>query len=93
MDSNKDNMICESEFLSSCSTISEEHLRKAFQALDAGNNGFIDKTELQAAFSQQGSCANSLPDEIWQQFVGDVDSDESGRINFEQFKEVMKRNQ
>ena len=73
MDMNKDGMISESEFLSSCCTISEEHLRKAFVALDSGKNNYIDKVELQAAFSQQGSCTNVMQDEIWTFFVGDVD--------------------
>ena len=93
MDMNKDGLISESEFLSSCCAISEEHLKKAFSALDSSKNDYIDKEELQAAFSQQGSCTNVMPDEIWQYFVGDVDSDEIGRINFEQFKEVMSRHQ
>ena len=46
MDMNKDGQISESEFLSSCCTISEEHLKKAFAALDTGKNDYIDKEEL-----------------------------------------------
>jgi len=90
MDQNKDGMISESEFLSSCCIISESHLQKAFKALDIGKNNYIAKSDLQAAFSTQGRYKSAMPDVIWQQFVGEVDSDGSGRINYEQFKQVME---
>ena len=41
MDQNRDGKISESEFLSACSTISEDHLLKAFKALNMANDGFI----------------------------------------------------
>ena len=66
MDTNKDGVVSESEFLSACCQISDLHLEKAFRALDTGKNNYIDMDELQAAYSNQGTCtANTMPEVVW----------------------------
>lgn len=64
----------------------EEHLYKAFQYFDQDNSGYITRDELETAMQDYGIADLSTIKEI----IAEVDSDNDGRINFEEFCNMMK---
>lgn len=65
----------------------EENLCKAFQYFDRDNSGFITRDELRQAMTQYGMGDDATIDEV----LDDVDTDKDGKINYEEFKEMMKK--
>ncbi|XP_039053724.1 calcium-dependent protein kinase 33-like [Hibiscus syriacus] len=64
----------------------DEHLYKAFQHFDKDNSGFITMDELEAAMKEygMGDEANS------KQIISEVDTDNDGRINYDEFCTMMR---
>ncbi|XP_010923909.1 calcium-dependent protein kinase 2 isoform X1 [Elaeis guineensis] len=64
----------------------DEHLYKAFQYFDKDNSGFITRDELESAMKEHGIGDASTIKEI----ISEVDTDNDGRINYEEFCAMMK---
>ncbi|KAH7523470.1 calcium-dependent protein kinase 29 isoform X2 [Ziziphus jujuba] len=65
----------------------EENLYKAFQFFDKDGSGFITRDELRQAMSDYGMGDEETIDEI----INDVDTDKDGRINYQEFVDMMRR--
>ncbi|KAJ4981554.1 hypothetical protein NE237_032391 [Protea cynaroides] len=64
----------------------DEHLYKAFQFFDTDNSGFITRDELETAMKEYGMGDEASIREI----IQEVDSDNDGRINYEEFCTMMR---
>ncbi|KAG8386125.1 hypothetical protein BUALT_Bualt03G0116500 [Buddleja alternifolia] len=64
----------------------EENLYKAFQYFDKDSSGFITRDELETAMKEYGMGDPSTIKEI----IAEVDSDNDGRINYEEFCTMMR---
>ncbi|CAL0317475.1 unnamed protein product [Lupinus luteus] len=64
----------------------DEHLHKAFQYFDKDNSGFITRDELETAMKEYGMGDKATIKEI----ISEVDADNDGRINYEEFRTMMR---
>ncbi|KAJ9153784.1 hypothetical protein P3X46_027187 [Hevea brasiliensis] len=64
----------------------DEHLYKAFQYFDKDNSGFITTDELETAMKDFGMGDDATIKEI----ISEVDTDNDGRINYEEFCTMMR---
>nr|ATJ04327.1 phosphoenolpyruvate carboxylase-related kinase 1 [Carex duriuscula subsp. rigescens] len=64
----------------------DEHLYKAFSYFDKDNSGFITRDELEAALLEHEMGDASAIKEI----ISEVDTDNDGRINYEEFVAMMR---
>ncbi|CAL5062531.1 unnamed protein product [Urochloa decumbens] len=64
----------------------DEHLFKAFQYFDKDNSGFITRDELESALIEHEMGDTSTIKEI----ISEVDTDNDGRINYEEFCAMMR---
>ncbi|CAN8270300.1 unnamed protein product [Cochlearia groenlandica] len=65
---------------------SNENLYKAFQHFDKDGSGYITIDELEAALKEYGMGDDATIKEV----LSDVDSDNDGRINYEEFCAMMR---
>nr|DAD23359.1 TPA_asm: hypothetical protein HUJ06_024822 [Nelumbo nucifera] len=64
----------------------DEHLYKAFQHFDKDQSGFITRDELETAMKEYGMGDEASIREI----ISEVDTDNDGRINYEEFCTMMR---
>ncbi|XP_077243636.1 calcium-dependent protein kinase 2-like [Tasmannia lanceolata] len=64
----------------------DEHLYKAFQHFDKDSSGFITRDELEHAMKKYGMGDEGSIKEI----ISEVDTDNDGRINYEEFCAMMR---
>ena len=64
----------------------DEHLFKAFQYFDKDHSGFITRDELESAMKEYGMGDEATIKEI----IAEVDTDNDGRINYEEFCAMMR---
>ncbi|KAK7363739.1 hypothetical protein VNO77_05893 [Canavalia gladiata] len=64
----------------------DEHLYKAFKYFDKDNSGYITRDELETAMTQHGMGDEATIKEI----ISEVDTDNDGRINYEEFCAMMR---
>lgn len=64
----------------------DEHLFKAFQYFDKDNSGFITRDELETAMKEYGMGDDATIRDI----ITEVDTDNDGRINYEEFCTMMR---
>ncbi|WJX96879.1 Calcium-dependent protein kinase 15 [Trifolium repens] len=64
----------------------DEHLYKAFQYFDKDNSGHITREELETAMTKHGMGDEATIKEI----ISEVDTDNDGRINYEEFCAMMR---
>ncbi|XVF40746.1 hypothetical protein PTKIN_Ptkin01aG0140000 [Pterospermum kingtungense] len=64
----------------------DEHLYKAFQYFDKDNGGYITKDELETAMKEYGMGDEGSIKEV----IFEVDTDNDGRINYEEFCTMMR---
>ncbi|KAH7856743.1 hypothetical protein Vadar_005046 [Vaccinium darrowii] len=64
----------------------EEHLFKAFQYFDTDRSGFITRDELETAMKEYGMGDDATIKDI----ISEVDTDNDGRINYEEFCAMMR---
>ncbi|CAL0301163.1 unnamed protein product [Lupinus luteus] len=64
----------------------DEHLYKAFQYFDKDNSGYITRDELEVAMTKYGMGDEATIKEI----ISEVDTDNDGRINYEEFCVMMR---
>ncbi|KAH7287203.1 hypothetical protein KP509_32G043400 [Ceratopteris richardii] len=65
----------------------EEHLFSAFQYFDKDNSGFITRDELKEALTRHNMGDAATIQEI----IEEVDSDNDGRINYDEFVAMMRK--
>ncbi|EHA8590354.1 calcium-dependent protein kinase 29 [Cocos nucifera] len=65
----------------------EENLLKAFQYFDTDGSGYLTRDELKRALSQNEVIDDATITEI----IEDIDADKDGRINYEEFVEMMTK--
>ena len=79
------------EFLRACinkkTILSDENLIYAFKFLDKDKSGFVSIKNIMRAFKK----SNKIIEEIFKNSIKEVDRDNDGIINFEEFKELMLR--
>ncbi|KAK3275742.1 calcium-dependent protein kinase [Cymbomonas tetramitiformis] len=66
---------------------SDENLWKAFASFDTDDSGYITHEELSDALLKHG-----MPIENIEQIIKDVDKDNDGRINYDEFVQMMRSN-
>lgn len=95
MDQDKDGSVSFSEFVSAgmgeSIILKDNNLKKAFEMIDHKSDGFIDKDDLSRAFNAFNGTSENQMDDIWREFIGDIDKDADGKITFEQFSEAMTK--
>ncbi|KAK9133424.1 hypothetical protein Scep_012952 [Stephania cephalantha] len=64
----------------------DEHLYNAFQYFDKDNSGFITRDELESAMKEHGMGDDVSIKEI----ISEVDADNDGRINYDEFCAMMR---
>ncbi|EEF43871.1 calcium-dependent protein kinase 21 [Ricinus communis] len=64
----------------------DEHLYKAFQHFDKDSSGYITRDELESAMKEYGMGDEATIKEI----ISEVDTDNDGRINYEEFCAMMR---
>ncbi|KAG2678065.1 hypothetical protein I3843_12G128900 [Carya illinoinensis] len=64
----------------------DEHLFKAFRYFDKDNSGFITRDELEIAMKEYGMGDDTTIKEI----ISEVDTDNDGRINYDEFCTMMR---
>ncbi|XP_011047987.1 PREDICTED: calcium-dependent protein kinase-like isoform X1 [Populus euphratica] len=64
----------------------DEHLYKAFQYFDKDSSGYITRDELESAMKEYGMGDEATIKEI----IAEVDADNDGRINYEEFCAMMR---
>ncbi|XP_021287531.1 calcium-dependent protein kinase 2 [Herrania umbratica] len=64
----------------------DEHLYKAFQHFDKDNSGYITRDELETAMKEYGMGDDDTIKEI----ISEVDTDNDGKINYEEFRDMMR---
>ncbi|KAL6652234.1 hypothetical protein ACP70R_011159 [Stipagrostis hirtigluma subsp. patula] len=65
----------------------EEDLLRAFQHFDKDNSGYITRDELEQAMAEYGMGDEASIKEV----LDDVDKDKDGRIDYEEFVEMMRK--
>ncbi|CAI8606628.1 unnamed protein product [Vicia faba] len=65
----------------------EENLFKAFQYFDKDNSGYVTREELRQALAEHQMGDEATIDEV----IDDVDTDNDGRINYQEFVAMMKK--
>ncbi|KAL9270184.1 Calcium-dependent protein kinase 33-like protein [Drosera capensis] len=64
----------------------DEHLHKAFRYFDKDGSGFITRDELEVAMREYGIAEDDTIKEI----ISEVDDDNDGKINYEEFSNMMR---
>ncbi|KAI3992753.1 hypothetical protein MKX01_021714 [Papaver californicum] len=64
----------------------DDHLYKAFQHFDADNSGYITRDELEKAMKEYGMG----DEESIREIISEVDADNDGKINYEEFCAMMR---
>lgn len=67
----------------------EEEMREAFKVFDEDGDGFISAKELQVVLGKLGLAEGRTIDRV-QLMIGSVDRDHDGRVDFLEFKTMMK---
>ncbi|QCD78312.1 calcium-dependent protein kinase [Vigna unguiculata] len=71
----------------------DDQLFKAFQYFDKDNSGYITRDELESAMKEYGMGDDATIKEIISEvdtIISEVDTDNDGRINYEEFSAMMK---
>ena len=67
--------------------LTEEKLKAAFALFDMNGDGDIEAKELQEVMGEN----NDIQGDIWAKMIAEVDLDGNGVIDFEEFKDMMKK--
>ena len=68
--------------------LSQSNLKQAFRMFDADDDGTISKEELKMVFG--GGHVSGRGEEVWDEIMSEVDKNNDGQIQFEEFEEAMK---
>ena len=67
--------------------LTEEKLKAAFALFDMNGDGDIEAKELQEVMGEN----NDIQGDVWAKMIAEVDLDGNGVIDFEEFKDMMKK--
>ena len=67
--------------------LTEEKLKAAFALFDMNGDGDIEAKELQGVMGEN----NDIQGDVWAKMIAEVDLDGNGVIDFEEFKDMMKK--
>ncbi|KAK7374122.1 hypothetical protein VNO80_07548 [Phaseolus coccineus] len=67
----------------------ESDLWEAFKVFDENGDGYISAKELQVVLGKLGLVEGNLIDNV-QRMIGSVDTNHDGRVDFYEFKEMMR---
>ena len=67
--------------------LTEEKLKAAFSLFDMNGDGDIEAKELQEVMGEN----NDIGENVWAKMIEEVDLDGNGVIDFEEFKDMMKK--
>ncbi|ESQ38011.1 hypothetical protein EUTSA_v10029037mg [Eutrema salsugineum] len=70
--------------------VGEEDLKEAFNVFDRNGDGFISVDELKAVLSSLGLKQGKTLEEC-KQMILQVDVDGDGRVNYKEFRQMMKK--
>ena len=91
LDKDGNGVVDYSEFLAASinkqTIVDQQNLKIAFEMLDGDRNGQITKDELREAFETQ----SVKDDEMWNRIIAEVDKNNNGTIDYDEFSEVMNR--
>ena len=89
VDSNKNGYIDYSEFLSAAMSkeiiLDKERMESAFKAFDSDGSGGISSEELKLMVGGDGN----IGDQVWKELIKEVDTDEDGTIDLNEFKNML----
>lgn len=89
VDINNDGTIEFTEWLAASidkkSLLSEEKLQAAFKMFDKDGSGTISALEIKGVIG----VGKNIPNEIWDEIIGEVDDDGSKSIDYPEFKSMM----
>ena len=92
IDINGDGTIDYTEFLTAAFNkdvlLSSQHLRAAFSMIDKNGDGAISKQELKQVFGEGHASAQG--EQVWDEIMAEVDKNQDGEIQFEEFEAAMK---
>jgi Ca2+-binding EF-hand superfamily protein len=84
-------MISYSDFLAAAADkkqlLSKENLRNTFRFFDVDRNGVVTKEEMKKVLNASGRHSD---DDIWQEFLDQIDSDQNDIITFDEFLAFMQ---
>ena len=98
IDTNRDGMIDYDEFMTAASNrsklLNKTNLEAAYRNLDKNSDGKITAEEIQFAFSrgnlsELGSHGVGVDNEFWDKLVSNIDTNNDGAIDFEEFENYM----
>jgi calcium-dependent protein kinase len=84
---NAEGKITYSNFIAASSNITENFLRQIFDQLDLDRDGFITASDLMCTVSP-----SEVPTAEFQTWVGDMDKDKKGYIDYDQFCRLLNSN-
>ena len=92
VDINKDGFVDYSEFIiasmSKKKLLSKKNLNEAFAAFDTDGSGTITVDEIKSIL---GAVEGNQSDETWNKIISDVDTDKNGKIDLEEFRDMMNK--
>lgn len=72
--------------------LKDERLKQAFQYFNKSGNGKISLLELKDVMGSNGQAVNenaNLDDQVYKDIIAEVDEDNDGEINYQDFKNMM----
>ena len=92
VDVNGDGKIDYTEFIAAAFQkdllLSSQNLRAAFQIFDKDGDGSISREELKQVFGD--GHVSKRGEQVWDEIMNEVDKNQDGEIQFEEFEEAMK---
>jgi len=95
IDINKDGLIDYDEFMTAAADrlklLTQWNLEAAFKVLDVNGDGEVTAEEMQLALSRGHLSTHSQPSDVnrWKKLVNEVDTNNDGAMDFEEFKTYM----
>lgn len=88
LDSDQSGVIDYSEFVAAAidrrKLLTKQRIESCFKLFDKDKSGAISQSELKAMFG--GTTAS---DEVWKELIQEVDDDENGEIEYQEFKDML----
>ena len=67
--------------------LSDENLKAAFKMFDVDGDGAISPDELKIILGK----GKNIKEEVWKEIIADVDSNNDGQVDFEEFKAMRDK--
>lgn len=71
--------------------VDKNHMRTAFQIIDADKNGKLTYSDFEQLFNSYDQYGGAkMDDELWQQLLKEADKNGDGQVSFDEFTQTMK---